>query len=120
MKTFVASLIFFALLLGAICWNCIFINSMADEMNRRVTEIPSYADAKDALDSLSAYWEKRHAIASLSVSYEVLYEVEENLSDLRSAAAQNEESDFEEARSRVLVSIRQLRRLEQFSIENIF
>lgn len=120
MKTFVVSLIFFALLLGTICWNYIFINSMADEMNRQITELPACAQAKDALDSLTSYWEERHAIAGLSVSYEVLYEVEENLADLRSAAAQNEASDFEAARERALTSIRQLRRLERFSIENIF
>lgn len=120
MKVFVASLILFVLLLGVIWWNYIFINSTADEMNRKVTALPSCAEAEEAVDALADYWEKRSAIAGLSVSYEVLYEVEENLSDLRSAATQNEEFEFEAARARVIVSIRQLRRLEQFSIENIF
>lgn len=120
MKTFVVSLVFFALLLGVICWNYIFINSMADEMDRQITELPACTQAQDALAALTSYWEARYAIAGLSVSYEVLYEVEENLADLRSAAALGEDSDFEAARERAHASIRQLRRLEQFSIENIF
>ena len=46
--------------------------------------------------------------------------MEENMTDMRSAVAEEEASEFEKARALMRISIRQMRRLEKFSIENIF
>lgn len=120
MKTFWAALALFAVLLGVVVLNFYHINHVADELNRKLDALPACEEAEEALDEMYRYWEGHKKCASLSVSYEVLYKMEENMTDMRSAMAEEEASEFEKARALMRISIRQMRRLEKFSIENIF
>lgn len=120
MKTFWAALVLFAVLLGAVVLNFFHINHVADELNRQLDALPACEQASEALEEMYRYWDGHKKCASLSVSYEVLYKMEENITDMRSAVAQKEENEFEKARALMRISIRQMRRLEKFSVENIF
>lgn len=120
MKTFWAALTLFMILLVVVALNFYHINHVADELNRQLDALPSCEDAEEALDEMYHYWDGHKKCASLSVSYEVLYKMEENITDMQSAVAEKEESEFEKARALMRISIRQMRRLEKFSIENIF
>lgn len=120
MKTFYAALVLFAILLGAVALNFYHINHVADELNRQLEALPACEEAQEALDGMYVYWEAHKKCASLSISYEVLYQMEENITDMKSAVAKKEDSEYEKARALMSISIKQMRRLEKFSIENIF
>ena len=120
MKTFCAAILLFAVLLGAVILNFYHINRVADELGRQLEALPACEDAAGALEEMYGYWDRRKKGISLSVSYEVMYQIEENITDMRSAAASSESAEYEKARALTRISLKQMRRLEKFSIENIF
>lgn len=120
MRTFFVAILLFLILLCAIWINYLFINTLADDLERSIDALPPCEQAQEACGALFAYWEEKSSYAGLSVSFEVIYELSENLADLYSAAKCNEPSDFDAARERARISIRQLRRLERIDLENIF
>jgi len=120
MKTFYASLVLFAVLLVAVVLNFNHINDVADELNRQLDALPACEEGQAALDEMYAYWDSHKKCISLSVSYEVMYQMEENITDMKSAVAKQEDAEYEKSRALMRISIRQMRRLEKISIDNLF
>ena len=109
----------FALMLGGIAANCVFIDRTADEMERAIAALPQVTEAGDALDEIEAFWQKRRAIVSLSLSFNDIRAIDNDLAQMRAAAEVGEDSDYETARQLALLAVAHMRRLERFSRECI-
>lgn len=120
MKSVFASLLIFFCLLFLIIWNYFYVNRTAAEMEQQLRSLPSAAQALTAVEALEAFWEREHPFISLSVSMTEVRNMTTVLTELRHAAAVQEENDFERCRSLALVGVEQLRRLEQFTLGNLF
>ena len=57
MKSFVSSLLIFALLLGGMILNYHYINDTCDTLAARIDALPPCGEAEDAILALGAFWE---------------------------------------------------------------
>ncbi len=122
MKTFVFSLILFALMLFCIAINYFYINRLADELLVMVAEAPriDFEGCYSALSKIDDYWEAERGIAHLSVNYAELNRISDAISSMKAFAAASNGSEYENARQLLLGAIQKMRRLESFRLSNIF
>lgn len=112
-------LLAFALMLGGIAANCVFIARTANEMERAIAALPEAGEAKEALDEIEAFWQRRRTAVSVSISFQDIRAIDNDLAQMRAAAEVGERSDFESARRLALSAVAHMRRLERFSLECI-
>ena len=121
MKTFVVSLLLFVLMLFVILWNYFYINKTAEELLALSELLPDSVDgALEAAQKISDFWQARMDVVGFSVGYTVLDRISEQAASLLCAAKY--ESDFDYRLSKALLqdTVGDMRRLEKFSIGNIF
>lgn len=122
MKTFVFSLVLFTLMISCITINYFYINRFADELFVMVAEAPKvgFEGCYSAVSKIDDYWEANRDIAHLSVNYAELNRVSEAISSMKAFATASNSSEYENARRLLLSAIEKIRRLESFSLNNIF
>ena len=120
MKSFWISLSIFAVLLFLIVCNGIYINQTANELQERISSLPSCADATAATSELTDFWEREKNLIGLSVPYEEISALDSYMTELSYAVTYKEENDFEKSRRLALRAAADLRRLEQFTVGNLF
>lgn len=121
MKSFIATLIIFVLLLVIIVFNFFYINRVGDNMTEMVNALEFYdsTGCKAGLERLYGYWKDNEAKVSLSVSYIELNSVDDNMTKMISYFECDDRTEFECSRASLLNAIEEMRRLEAFSIKNI-
>lgn len=119
MKTFYTALCVFSLLCLIIICNVFFIAQTEETLSHMLYTLPCCKEAKESLDTLNTFWQKRRIAASLSVSFDAIKEMDDRLTELYSALQNGEEKEFEKARALALNAAERLSRLERFSLENI-
>ena len=119
MKSFWIMLLVFAMMLGGIAVNCVFIDRTADKMERAIAALPEVGEAEDALAETEAFWQKRRTAVSISISFNDIRAIDNDLAQMRAAAEVGEDSDYETARLLALSAVAHMRRLERFSLECI-
>lgn len=119
MKTFIASICAFSLLLFLITWNVCFVNRTMDEMENAVRALPACEHASEALDELDARWQEKRTTLSLSVSYNEMRDLDVYLAQMRAAAAERDDLQFETARLMALDAIKDIRRLERITLTSV-
>ena len=119
MRTFIASLCAFALLLLLIAWNARFVNAAMDELEHGIRSLPSCESANTQLEHIDTQWQKRRKVISLSVSYNELREMDVCLTQMRAAVKEQDALQFETARLMALDTIMDIRRLERITLINI-
>ncbi|MBQ7173092.1 MAG: DUF4363 family protein [Clostridia bacterium] len=121
MKSFVVSLILFACMILAIVWNFCYINKTADRLLELANSLPDApAGALEKAEALSDFWHDRMDRVGFSVGYTVLDRVSEQAATLVSAAKYESEFDYRLAKALLVDAVGDMRRLERFSIGNIF
>ncbi len=122
MKTFIFSLIVFALMLTGIIINYFYINKVSDKLYVMTSEAPAAGDegCYAALSQIDEYWQKNHDIVRLSVSFIELNSVSDAIVSMKSFAETGEESEYENSRQILLNAIHEMRRLESFKLSSIF
>lgn len=122
MKAFVAISIIFAAMIGCIVFNYLYINRVSDELTVMAYDIPAVGgDGRyAAVSRLDEYWQEHQNRVGLSVSFVELNRVSDAITSMKSYAASGEDADFECTRELLLNAIREMRRLEAFTIGNIF
>ena len=119
MKTFIASLCAFALLLLLIAWNVRFVNSAMDELENSLLSLPTCENASAEIERIDAQWQKKRKAISLSVSYNELREMDVCLAQMSAAVKEQDALQFETARLMALDTITDIRRLERITLVNI-
>ncbi len=121
MKSFIFTLIIFALLITLIVVNRNYIEKTTNEM-KDITEriIASPKNCENDLEKLYNIWEKNKKMMSLTTSYNNIGDISNKLSSVKSYY----ESGYEIGFLRELVTLKEaifeISRLEKFSIQNIF
>lgn len=123
MRSFFLTLLLLAVMLAVIGANFIFINRLGDQLTARVNALPAQtgdtAAAKEIM-SLEKDWIDVHHLVSFSVSFKELNRVTEQVTALRVWYLAGEDAEYQNARAQLLLAIEEMRRLERFSMDNIF
>ena len=114
MKSFLCTLILFALALAVIFCNAFCINRIADDLQHRLEELPDVGapDCIAASESLYKEWMKQSKIAELSVSYPILDRVTEEAALLVACAQCGDLHGYRSAIALLSDAIEDMKRLE--------
>ncbi len=121
MKSFYVSLLLFAVMLGGIVANFVYINRTADEMTAMIDALPALSDptCSEAAGDLCDYWLEKADLVALSVSYTIVDRIGEQSALLVSCAACHDFYGYHAALALLKDAISDMRRLERFSIGNL-
>ena len=122
MRSLIATVVLCCLMLLATILNFIYVNRIADEMTSLVDALPSINDADCAkkTDALCRKWGKNAPFIGLSVGFLTVDKLSEYCETLRSCAEAKDVYGYHAALTLIRDSIDDVRRLEQFSVENLF
>ena len=121
MKSLVATLILFVVLLCSVIANFFFINHVADTMEHMIEGLPPVTaeTCVNSAQEIQTYWNDRINLISLSVGYNIIDRVCEQLALLVACAEIQDLYGYQSARALLLDAIEDARRTERFSIGNI-
>ena len=122
MKSCYISIILLITMLIGVGYNYFYINGIADKLNARIDAIPAITDPAciTLTQDLQAYWEEQINIVNLSVGYTVVDRVSEQSVTLAACAACQDYYGFQTALALLRDAVGDMRRLERFSIGNLF
>ena len=118
MKSFVASMLVFGMLLCAILLNYNYVLRVCVELEQKIDTLPACSEAAEAVDDLMKRWETESRKLKLSISLHQIDKMEECLSDLYYAAHYGDANIFEQSRCRAKTIIRDIRDGEMPLAEN--
>lgn len=118
MKTFIFTLLIFALLLATITFNFHYINSVCDTLEAKIGALTTHS-TKDELNALWELWCREKSYISLSVCAGATEEFEDRLLELIAMHRIGDEKAFYRARALTVGAISSIRRLERFDLDNL-
>ena len=121
MKILIVSTLLFALMLGGIVFNAIYINKVTTRLQNALEELPdiSSPDCTKQAREVLAYWEKHEPYVGLSVSFTMIDRLTEQAILLAACAECEDVFGFQSALALLRDCVQDVRRLEQFSIANL-
>lgn len=122
MKAFWISIALLILLVSAIICNFFFINRVANRLERALDAIPDVGDPScaSAAQAFLADWEESVELVGLSVSYPIVDRVSEQAVTLVACAECQDLYGFRTALALLRDAVGDMRRLEKFSLGNLF
>ena len=117
MKTFIVSLFVFIGLLGLIAFNAAFIHRTASTLKAHIEELT--IDGKSELTNLEEYWKEKKTLIGLSLSSDLIRDIDERIAEIHTAVAQEDEAELEAAARLALVAIERMCHNERCSIDNL-
>ncbi|MBQ8345780.1 MAG: hypothetical protein IJY42_05910 [Clostridia bacterium] len=121
MKSLIATVLLLVLMLGAVVGNFFYINITADTASALLGQLPRslQKDCVPKAEELLQFWESHAHTVTLSVGYTLADRVTEQAKLLLSAAECGDLYGYQTALTLLEDAISDMRRLEQFSIENL-
>lgn len=119
MKTLIASVILFALLVIIIIGNIFYIKRTTDKLRSYTEAITADSPASD-MERLSSFWKDNKKFIALSVSYTELDDICELIIRLESAHKTGNTDAIERNKELIFDELVGITRFEKISIENIF
>ncbi len=118
MKAFVATLCLFALVLGAITCNAIYINRITLSFCEQLDALPDTSDPAciAAAEELCRRWETHGKIAGFSAGYANIDRITEQTILLVSSAKFGDEQQYRTTIALLYDSMEDIRRLERFEL----
>ena len=122
MKTVRIMLLLVLLLAVVVTVNALYINNVANRLNDALDAVPDIGDAAcvPAVRALLDLWQHHDDYVGLSVYDSTLDHVSEQAALLLSCAERHDAHGFYSAKTLLRDSIADLRRLEVFSVGNLF
>ena len=122
MRSLIATIVLFCVMLLAATLNFLYVNRVADEMTDLATDLPSPTDSACAekAAALCKKWEKNAPIVGLTVGFLTVDKLSEHCQTLLSCAEVGDVYGYYSTLSLLKDSIDDVRRLEQFSVGNLF
>ena len=109
MKSFIASLLLFSLMLGGIFWNCRYLSELSRELHDAVLEIPSLESEEgdtarriECFGQLSRLWKKHRDKVSFTVTMHMVEGIDDRLGALEAAIRYGDAREFYEVREHLL------------------
>lgn len=115
MKTFIVAVIAFAILLGAIVANCVFIQRTMDGLDARLSTLASKEDLVEA----ESFWKEHRRVITLSVSFDRIREMENCFAQMRAAIEEDDTLELNSARYLARNVVASIRSPERFCMECI-
>lgn len=122
MRSLIATVVLFCVMILAATANFIYVNRLADAMTEIADAIPDVDEPMcvEKADELCQKWEKHAPFVGLSVGFLTVDKLSEHCQTLRSCAEVGDVYGYYSTLSLLKDSIDDVRRLEKFSIENLF
>ena len=122
MKSLIATIVLCCLMILAATANFIYINRLADDITALVDALPSINDPRcvEKIDEIHQKWEKHAPFVGLTVGFLTVDKLSEYCQTLRSCAEIGDVYGYRTALTLLYDSIDDVRRLEKFSVENLF
>ena len=102
MKALVATLVLFALLVGAVIANSIYVDSVCSKIKKSADELKSATQKEQLISSLKALWKKSKPILSLSIRANEIERMNDFIESLE--ASHNAQNDAEFQKYCTLIS----------------
>ena len=121
MRSFILSIVLFAVMLAGIIGNAVFINRLCDDMLTDLDTLPAQIESGNtaAVNAMRARWERAHSWLSLSVSYVEMNHVRDTLAALHAHCETGTDSDYALAREQLRLAIEEVRRFELLAWDNV-
>ncbi len=120
MKTFIAALCAFALLLGGVTYNYVYVNQTTQAITKALEAVEATPSDPQALARLEALWENNRFFLGISISFDELQEMDRCIAQMRCALQLQDQTEFLLALSQASEAVKHLGRLERWSWECIF
>ena len=122
MRSLIATIVLCCLMFLSATANFIYVNRITDAMTEMTESLPSVNDPMSIAkaDELCKKWEKNAPIVGLTVGFLTVDKLSEHCETLRSCAEVGDVYGYYAALTLLKDSIDDVRRLEKFSIENLF
>ena len=122
MKVLYTAIILFMVMIAVVVVNYIYINRVCDRMYVMASQAPGVDEegCYGQVSILDDVWQENQKYVCLSVSYVELNQIGNSISSMKAFAQTKDAAEFENARRILLNTIREVRRLESFTVETIF
>lgn len=122
MRSLIATVILCCIMILAATANFIYVNRLADAMEEITEAMPAIDEPMcvEKADELCQKWEKHSPIVGLTVGFLTVDKLSEHCETLRSCAEVGDVYGYYSTLTLLKDSIDDVRRLEKFSIENLF
>ena len=122
MRSLIATVVLFCVMILAATLNFLYVNRVADEMVELAASLPSPTDSTcvEKAAALCKKWEKTAPIVGLTVGFLTVDKLSEHCQTLLSCAEVGDVYGYYSTLSLLKDSIDDVRRLEQFSVGNLF
>lgn len=119
MKSLLATLILFVLMLGGIAWNYCHVNRVCDEMVEQIEALPDVGEdgCLSAVQALNDYWLSRADTIEFSSGYAVVDRISEQASVLLACASCGDLYGYRTALTLLLDAVEDLRHPESLTIK---
>lgn len=118
MKSFIGSLVVFALMLTMIVCNHIYITRACEELTLKLEALPPCESAEASVADLVRFWEKEKGKFGISISKQVIDKMTLAIRELAHAAKNGDTALFEGARIRAGCLAEEMRSTESLRAQN--
>ena len=122
MRSLIATIVLCCIMILAATANFIYVNHLTNAMTEIAAALPSIDEpmCAEKADALCRLWEKHSPIVGLTVGFLTVDKLSEHCQTLRSCAEVGDVYGYYSALSLLYDAIDDVRRLEKFSIDNLF
>ena len=122
MRSLIATIVLCCVMILAAGANFVYVNHLADEMTEMADALPkpNEPNCTTQTAALCQKWEKNAPIVGLTVGFSTVDKLSEHCQTLHSCAAVGDIYGYYSTLSLLKDSIDDVRRLEQFSVGNLF
>ena len=122
MKSMITTTVLLVTLILTVTFNFFYINSITEQMEKMIFSMPEIGteECVAAAREIQQYLESKEAVIGLSVCFATLDRACEQTVLLVSCSEARDVYGFQSARALLLDALDDMRRAEQFSIENLF
>lgn len=122
MKSLIVTVVLCCIMVLAATANFIYVNHLADAMTEIADALPAIDEPMciERIDALCRLWEKHSPIVGLTVGFLTVDKLSEYCQLLRSCAEAGDVYGYYSTLSLLYDAIDDVRRLEKFSIDNLF
>ena len=121
MRSFIFSIVLFAVMLTGIVCNAVAVNRLCDDMLADLDTLPGFIESGNTayVNAMHIRWERAHSWLSLSVSYIEMNHVRDALAALHAHCETGTDSDYALAREQLQLAIEEVRRFELLAWDNV-
>ena len=121
MRDLIISLVLFAVMIGAIAGNSLFVRRSVERLIGAVDAVPDItaSDCEKMIGELRLYWRDFKRVARFSLNYSELNRMECLIEEMERHRITKNANDFEHAKVMMVNLLKEMARLEKLSLDGI-